>query len=473
MQWLRQSTAATVTIGPILDSAGAEYTGAVIGDISIRKHDGTSSAALASAATLTHDSNGMYKLVLTTGNVDTLGRLDLHCNKSTYQMPPKCYDVVPAMVYDSLVLGTDVLQADVTQLLGTAWLAPGTAGTPDVNVKLWNGLATVALPLVPTTAGRTLDVSAGGEAGIDWANVGSPTTTNNLSGTTIKTATDVETDTADIQSRIPTALGANGNIKADVRDYNGTAGTFSGGRPEVNASHWGGTAVASANVLIDGAITAAKIANNAIDAATFAADVDAEVLSWIVDDATRIDASALNTATGTTIPSILDDTDLIDDGTSGLAKIATDVAAVLVDTGTTLDGKINDILADTNELQTDWVNGGRLDLILDTINAAVAAAAIRAAVGLAGASLDTQLDAIPTAAENTAAVWALANIEPTAIPGATATMKQAMSYFLLVSIGKHIVDATDHRLRNTADSADVATHPHSDSGTEFISDAGS
>jgi len=81
-------------------------------------------------------------------------------------------------------------------------------------------------------------------------------------------------------------------------------------------------------------ITAAVIADAAIDAATFAADVDAEILSYIVDDATRIDASALNTASVTTIPAILDDTDLIDDATSGLAKIATDVAAILVDTGT-------------------------------------------------------------------------------------------------------------------------------------------
>jgi hypothetical protein len=49
---------------------------------------------------------------------------------------------------------------------------------------------------------------------------------------------------------------------------------------------------------------------------------------------------------------ILDDTDLIDDATSGLAKIATDTAAVLVD---------------TNELQVDWVDGGRLDALLDLV----------------------------------------------------------------------------------------------------------
>src|SRR3990172_9382527 len=53
-------------------------------------------------------------------------------------------------------------------------------------------------PLRPTVANRTLDVSAGGEGGLDWANVGSPTTVVGLSGTTVKTATDVETDTAEI-----------------------------------------------------------------------------------------------------------------------------------------------------------------------------------------------------------------------------------------------------------------------------------
>ncbi len=60
--------------------------------------------------------------------------------------------------------------------------------------------------LKPTTAGRTLDVSAGGEAGIDLANVGSPSTTLNLSGLTIKTATDIEVDTQDIQNRLPSGL---------------------------------------------------------------------------------------------------------------------------------------------------------------------------------------------------------------------------------------------------------------------------
>lgn len=49
--------------------------------------------------------------------------------------------------------------------------------------------------LAPTTAGRTLDVSSTGEAGVDWANVGSPTTTLALTGTTIAVTQKVDVDT--------------------------------------------------------------------------------------------------------------------------------------------------------------------------------------------------------------------------------------------------------------------------------------
>lgn len=93
--------------------------------------------------------------------------------------------------------------------------------------------------LMPTTVGRTLDVSAGGEAGVDWANVGSPTTTVGLSGTTVKTATDVETKVNTIDdfldteiAGIVTTLGtpAGASVSADIAaieaqtDDIGTAG---------------------------------------------------------------------------------------------------------------------------------------------------------------------------------------------------------------------------------------------------------
>lgn len=62
---------------------------------------------------------------------------------------------------------------------------------------------------------------------------------------------------------------------ANVTQFGGTNGTFSGGRPEVNTTHaagtaWGSGAITAASIAAD-AITAAKIADGSIDAATFAA----------------------------------------------------------------------------------------------------------------------------------------------------------------------------------------------------------
>jgi hypothetical protein len=60
---------------------------------------------------------------------------------------------------------------------------------------------------IPATTTVVTSASAtAGYGGVDWSKVTSATSTVNLSGTTIKTATDVETDTQDIQSRLPAAL---------------------------------------------------------------------------------------------------------------------------------------------------------------------------------------------------------------------------------------------------------------------------
>lgn len=52
---------------------------------------------------------------------------------------------------------------------------------------------------------------------------------------------------------------------------------------------------------------------------------------------------------------------------AALATVDSNVDAILVDTGTTIPATLTTILADTNELQTDLADGGRLDLILDAI----------------------------------------------------------------------------------------------------------
>ena len=178
--WAKQSTAATLIVGPILDSAGAEYTSAVIGDLSISKNGGNLTA-LAAAATLTHIANGQYTLVLTTGNMDTLGRAQITCNKATYQMPEVRLMVVPAMVFDSIVLGSDYLQIDVVQFAGTNLTAA--AGIPEVKVA---SIATDAVNANALAANAVTEIQ---------------------SGLATQSSVDaVQADTNDIQTRLPAAL---------------------------------------------------------------------------------------------------------------------------------------------------------------------------------------------------------------------------------------------------------------------------
>jgi hypothetical protein len=72
-----------------------------------------------------------------------------------------------------------------------------------------------------------------GHAGTDQSKITNNTATVNLSGTTIKTATDVETDTQDIRSRLPAALvdgriAANAQVVGDKTGYTATVSDKTG-----------------------------------------------------------------------------------------------------------------------------------------------------------------------------------------------------------------------------------------------------
>ena len=122
MQILKQSTAATIYVGPVLDSAGAAVTTAVVGDFRIVKN-GT--AATLSGATVTHDANGYYTIALTTGNTDTVGRLTIAVGNTSQSMATHRYTVLLASVFDALITnatnatgGLRTATASVTTLAG-------------------------------------------------------------------------------------------------------------------------------------------------------------------------------------------------------------------------------------------------------------------------------------------------------------------------------------------------------------------
>lgn len=92
-----------------------------------------------------------------------------------------------------------------------------------------------------------------------------------------------------------------------------------------------------------------------------------EYATRVLTAGTNIDLSSLATATDlATVDGIVDaikaKTDLIPASPAEAGEYTTALTTI----DDFLDTEVAAILADTNELQTDWTNGGRLDLLLDT-----------------------------------------------------------------------------------------------------------
>ena len=237
----------------------------------------------------------------------------------------------------SKVQGGFAVVADYTGATKTVTLLAGTTFTvaasdnisffPPANARWFAQLAAAALPLTPTVAGRTLDVSAGGEAGVDWANIGSPTTAVDLSGTSVKTATDVETDTANIQTRIPASL-VSGRIDASVGGYQSgltpLQPTVAGRTLDVSAGGEAGVDwanIGSPTTVVDLSGTSVKTAT---DVETDTANIQTRLPASLVSG--RIDAHVGSMGTNT-MTADASAADLVTELKSGIATAA-DLTAV-------------------------------------------------------------------------------------------------------------------------------------------------
>lgn len=169
--FLKQSTACTIMFGPFVDKADGvtlKTDATTITDIDhastgifLSKAGAAAAIRHASVTASVADAYGMMKVTLDTTDMGTLGTLDvLFAKAATYLPVSKRFMVLPANVYDSFVGGTDVLDVSVIQLLGTAWLTPGVAGTPDVNAKLVGGTSQTGRDI-----GASVLLSSGAGAG--------------------------------------------------------------------------------------------------------------------------------------------------------------------------------------------------------------------------------------------------------------------------------------------------------------------
>jgi hypothetical protein len=270
-----------------------------------------------------------------------------------------------------------------------------------------------------------------------------------------------------------------------------------------------------------GAITATAIAADAIGASELAADAVAEIADAMWDeDATAhqnggtfgqaIGDPGASTETlfkaiitdpaGTNIAAdviaikaetaaILADTAEIGAAGAGLTVLATqasvntiddfldtEVAAILA----AVDTEVAAILADTNELQTDWVDGGRLDLILDAraSQASVDDLPTNAELATALAAADDAVLAAIAALENLSAAEVNAEVvdalatdtyaEPgQGSPAATAALSAKIGYLYKAWRNRHTQDASEYALYADDGTTKDQEAAVSDNGTTF------
>lgn len=191
MQLLKQSTASTVYVGPVLDSAGAAVTTAVVGDFRLVKN-GT--AATLSGATVTHDANGYYTVALTTTNTDTTGRLTLAVGNTAMSMSTHRYSVLLASVYDALITnatnatgGLPTATGSISALAGAISTYAG-GDTSGVTTLLTRLPSAISLSAGAVTVGTNNDktgysLASGGLASVTaWSVAITGNITGNLSG---------------------------------------------------------------------------------------------------------------------------------------------------------------------------------------------------------------------------------------------------------------------------------------------------
>lgn len=120
--WLKQSTATTIVIGPIVDSvdATAETAQTITQtDVLLWKQGGGGLSSKNDSTSCTHRSNGLYTCPLDTTDTATLGQLKVNVAKSGTMVYRGDYQVVPANVWDSM-FGSDKLNVDTVELNSVA-----------------------------------------------------------------------------------------------------------------------------------------------------------------------------------------------------------------------------------------------------------------------------------------------------------------------------------------------------------------
>lgn len=315
MKPLKQSTSVVIEFGPFIDKTDGVTleTGLVSAldhastGILLSKNGGALTIRHATVTATTYDAHGCYRVTLDTTDTNTLGRLRVIYTDAATCLPVwDDFAILAANVYDSLVGGGDVLDVSVTQLLGTAWLTPAVAGTPDVNAKQFGGAPVTATTSVTIPAASTLATTAGAVGSVTGA-VGSVT------------------------GAVGSVTGAVGSVTGNV------GGNVVGSVASVTA----GVTVTTNNDKTGYGLSAAAVQaiwDALTSALTTVGSIGKKLADWVIGTTQTGDSFArLGAPAGASV-------------SADIAATKADTAAILVDTGTTLDARLPAALV-----------GGRMD----------------------------------------------------------------------------------------------------------------
>ena len=302
--------------------------------------DGGAFAGLTGAPAVTEIANGWYKIVVAAGDMNYSAVILKATAAGAAQTDEPVY-------LDDRIVSDLPYQADAS---GYAEIAEGTA-TGQLNLT-------------------------SGNIGIDWAKVSNPTTSVGLSNTTVGIATAVSNE-----------------VSANVTKWNSTAVTVgtTSTLPKVDAQAISDDTTAANNLelIIETAKgsdhkillstdsqdlnTSLHVDAKAISASTTAAD-NVESYMGNLDQALSATESNIRGTDSDTLKALSDEIGNLNDPTA--ATIA-DAVWNETSTGHVDGGKagaqmwtdIDNILGDTNEVQTDWADDGRLDALIDAVKA--------------------------------------------------------------------------------------------------------
>lgn len=239
MRYLRTNTATRITVGPFFDKGDGVTPETAITVTSCKltfivDTAGVPTLILDTAPTasggnndmvhVTNDDAGFYDLELTAADTNYLGRAMLAITDAATHCPVfHEFMILPAMIYDSMILGTDVLQADTTQWLGTACAAPSVAGVPEVDLTHVAGATTNVSALATNVDAILTDTAVIGTTGQGLTSLATQASVNTVDDF-------IDTEIADIQARLPAALTANGNMKCSLMEIISTVLTETAGQ---------------------------------------------------------------------------------------------------------------------------------------------------------------------------------------------------------------------------------------------------